>query len=177
MLRQILLVLSSATIASVTPHFAAVANPRPTVFCSIHAEAILGDACVDSQGNVPDNADIRSVIVGNCRLGSQVVAANARGTVRVSFDRKWAEYQFCSQEPTSNNHSIYYFRINYDNSVVYRYSTQDESWGRLDIFSYSVQSGELNGRMTVLLQKVSEVKASFPISPELRSNSEDLIDE
>ena len=168
MFGRVLIALGSATIASVIVHSAAVA--QSSVFCSGDAAALLGDVCVDSQGKMPDNADIRSIIVGSCQLNSpEVVSANAAGTVRASFNAMWGEYRFCSRASTSNNQSIYYLRSDFDNSIVYRYSTQDESWGRLNIFSYSVQTGELNGRMTTFTRNGRELSA--PESAEVNTSS------
>ena len=168
MFGRVLIALGSAAIASVIVHSAAVA--QSSVFCSDDAAALLGDVCVDSQGRMPDNADIRSIIVGSCQLNSpSVVGANATGTVRASINMMWGEYRFCSRESTSNNQSIYYLRSDFDNSIVYRYSTKDESWGRLDIFSYSVQTGELNGRMTTFTRNGRELSA--PESAEVNTSS------
>lgn len=159
--------LCSATLSSAIVHSAAAA--QPSIFCSGDAAALLGDVCVDSQGKMPDNADIRSIIVGSCQLSdSRVVSANATGTVRASFNAIWGEYRFCSRESVSNNQSVYYLRSDFDNSIVYRYSTQDESWGRLNIFSYSVQTGELNGRMTTFTRNGRELSA--PESIEVKTS-------
>jgi hypothetical protein len=168
MFGQVLIALGSATIASVLVHSAAVA--QSSVFCSDDAAALLGDVCVDSQGRMPDNADIRSIIVGSCQLdSSRLVSANATGTVRASLNMMWGEYRFCSRELTSNNQSIYYLRSDFDNSIVYQYSTQDESWGRLNIFSYSVQTGELNGRLTTFTRNGREL--SEPESAEVNTSN------
>lgn len=168
MIRRVLTVLSSAAIASIIVCSATAA--RSSVFCSDDAAALLGDVCVDSQGNMPDNADIRSAFTGSCQLSSPgVVAASTTGTVRVSLNWMWGEYRFCSRASTSNNQSIYYLRSDFDNSIVYRYSTQDESWGRLNIFSYSVQTGELNGRMTTFTRNGRELSA--PESAEVNTSS------
>ena len=168
MFGRVLIGLGSATITAVIVQSAAAA--QPSAFCSDDAAALLGDVCVDSQGRMPDNADIRSIIVGSCQLdGPRVVSANATATVRASFNAMWGEYRFCSREATSNNQSIYYLRSDFDNSIVYRYSTQDESWGRLNIFSYSVQTGELNGRMTTFTRNGRELSA--PESAEVNTSS------
>ncbi len=168
MFGQVLIALGSATIASVVVHSAAVA--QSSVFCSDDAAALLGDVCVDSQGRMPDNADIRSIIVGSCQLdSSRIVSANATGTVRASLNMMWGEYRFCSRELTSNNQSIYYLRSDFDNSIVYQYSTQDESWGRLNILSYSVQTGELNGRLTTFTRNGREL--SEPESAEVNTSN------
>ena len=167
MFKQALMALCSATLSSAIVHSAAAA--QPSIFCSGDAAALLGDVCVDSQGKMPDNADIRSIIVGSCQLSdSRVVSANATGTVRASFNAIWGEYRFCSRESVSNNQSVYYLRSDFDNSIVYRYSTQDESWGRLNIFSYSVQTGELNGRMTTFTRNGRELSA--PESIEVKTS-------
>lgn len=158
MLRRVLIALGSAAIASVIGHSAAVA--QSSIFCSDDAAALLGDVCVDSQGKMPDNSDIRSIIVWSCQPNSSgVVGANETGTVRASLNPMWGEYRFCSREFISNNQSVYYLRSDFDNSIVYRYSTQDESWGRLDIFSYSVQTGELNGKMTTFTRNGRELSS------------------
>lgn len=168
MFKQALMALGSAALASAIAHSAAAA--QPSVFCSGDAAALLGDVCVDSQGKMPDNADIRSIIVGSCQLSDpRVVSANATGTVRASFNAMWGEYRFCSRESVSNNQSVYYLRSDFDNSIVYRYSTQDESWGRLNIFSYSVQTGELNGKMTTFTRNGQELAA--PESTEVKTSS------
>lgn len=134
------------------------AKAQSSVFCSDDAAALLGDVCVDSQGRVPDNADIRSVIIGNCQSSNRgVVNANATGTVQASFHAMWDEYRFCSRESLSNGHSVYYLRADFDNSTIYQYSTQDESWGRLDVFSYSAQTGELNGRLNTFTRNGREL--------------------
>ena len=168
MFGRVLIGLGSATIAAIIVQSAAAA--QSSVFCSGDAAALLGDVCVDSQGRMPDNADIRSIIVGSCQLDSpRVVSANEKGTVRASFNAMWGEYRFCSRESTSSNQSVYYLRSDFDNSIVYRYSTQDESWGRLDIFSYSVQTGELNGKMTTFTRNGREL--SVPESAEVNTGS------
>ena len=168
MFGRVLIALGSATIASVIVHSAAAA--QSSVFCSGDAAALLGDVCVDSQGRMPDNADIRSIIVGSCQLNSpRVVGANATGTVRASFNAMWGEYRFCSRESISNDQSVYYLRSDFDNSIVYRYSTQDESWGRLNIFSYSVQTGELNGKMITFTRNGRALSA--PESAEVNTSS------
>lgn len=147
MFRRVLIALGLAATASVAVSLGA--NAQPSVFCSGDAAALLGDVCVDSQGKMPDNADIRSMIIRNCQPSNQgVVNVDSTGAVQASFNAMWDEYHFCSRNSLPNGQSVYYLRLNFDNSVVYRYSTQDESWGRLNIFSYSVQTGELNGRLT-----------------------------
>ena len=156
MFRRIAIALCLATVASVVGESNAVA--QSSVFCSNDAAALLGDVCVDSQGRMPDNADIRSIIIRNCQPSNQgVVNANTTGTVQASFNAMWDEYRFCSREAMPTGQSVYYLRLNFDNSVVYRYSTQDESWGRLDVYSYSVQTGELNGRMTTFTRNGREL--------------------
>lgn len=168
MFGRVLIALGSAAIASVIVHSAALA--QSSVFCSDDAAALLGDVCVDSQGNMPDNADIRSIMVRSCQLSSPgFVSANATETVRASLNLMWGEYRFCSRESLSNNQSVYYLRSDFDNSIVYRYSTQDESWGRLNIFSYSVQTGELNAKLTTFTRNGREL--SVPESAEVNISS------
>jgi hypothetical protein len=152
------IIVTVFTIALSSIGLSAIANPKPSVFCSSDAETLLGDVCVDSQGRVPDNADIRSVFLASCTPGRQgVVSANDNGTVQGRFNAFWDEYWFCSRHILSNGHSIYYMRINFENNIIYRYSTQNESWGRLEIFSYSVQSGVLNGRLITLTENGREL--------------------
>ncbi len=158
MFKRVVIALGLATVALVVGESSAVA--QSSVFCSDDAAALLGDVCVDSQGNMPDNADIRSIIIRSCQSSNQgVVDANTTGTVKASFNGMWDEYHFCSRESMPNGQSVYYLRLNFDNSLVYRYSTQDESWGRLNVYSYSVQTGELNGQMTVFTRNGRELSA------------------
>jgi hypothetical protein len=152
------IIVTVSTIALSSIGLSAIANSKPSVFCSGDAETLLGDVCVDSQGKIPDNADIRSVFLSRCTPGGQgVVSANNNGTVQASFNAFWGEYWFCSRHILANGHSIYYVRINFENNIIYRYSTQSESWGRLEIFSYSVHSGVLNGRLITLTENGREL--------------------
>lgn len=151
-------VIVAFTIIFSSLELSAIANPRPSIFCSYDAEILLGDICVDAQGRVPDNADIRSAFLSRCTPGSQgVVSANSSGTVQGSFNAFWDEYWFCSRQTLANGHSIYYMRINFENNIIYRYSTQNESWGKLEIFSYSVQTGALNGRFRTFTENGREL--------------------
>lgn len=155
------IIATSSAIALSFIGVSAIANPKPSVFCSSDAETLLGDVCVDSQGQVPDNADIRSIFLASCTPGRRgVVSANDSGTVQGSFNAFWDEYWFCSRHILANGHSIYYMRINFENNIIYRYSTQNESWGRLEIFSYSVQSGVLNGRLVTFTENGRELSES-----------------
>jgi hypothetical protein len=136
----------------------ASANPKPSVFCTSDAATLLGDVCVDAQGRIPDNSDIRAIFLTRCTPGNQgVVSANDSGTVQGSFNAFWDEYWFCSRHVLANGHSIYYLRINFENNIIYRYSTQNESWGRLEVFSYSVRSGVLNGRLITFTENGREL--------------------
>lgn len=60
-----LFILAAAIVLPVI-ELPAIANPKPSVFCSGDAAALLGDVCVDGQGRIPDNADIRSVFLYRC---------------------------------------------------------------------------------------------------------------
>ncbi len=151
-------VIATAVIVLSSIGASAIASPKTSVFCSSDAETLLGDVCVDAQGRVPDNADIRSVFLSRCTPGNQgVVSANSSGTVQGSFNAFWDEYWFCSRQTLANGHSIYYMRINFENNIIYRYSTQNESWGKLEIFSYSVQTGALNGRFRTFTENGREL--------------------
>lgn len=168
MLRKVLIALGLA--ATTSMGIIGGATAQSSVFCSDDAAALLGDVCVDSQGNVPDNADIRSVITQSCQPDNQgVVNANAAETVQASFNAMWDEYHFCSRQSLSNGQSVYYLRMNFDNSVIYRYSTQDESWGRLNVFSYSAQTGQLNGQLITLTRNGRELPTSESVKVNISS--------
>lgn len=126
------------------------AQANESIFCSDDAAILLGDVCVDSQGRIPDNADIRGAIVSACQNAPRFV--NSNRTVVGFFDAFWGEYNFCTRQIAADGNEVYYLKINFDNSRIYRYNTSTESWGSLDVWEYSTQTGYLRGRLTTFTE-------------------------
>jgi hypothetical protein len=135
----------------VTGTFIGFANADENVFCGDDAATLLGDVCVDSQGRIPDNADIRGAIVDRCNSASHFV--NAERSVVGFYNAFYDEYGFCTRLVADDGNVIYYLKFGYDNSRLYRYNITTESWGRLNVWEYSTQNRYLRGRLVTFTER------------------------
>lgn len=167
-----ILVGSFITSMIFTGTFSEPAKADENVFCNGDAEMLLGDVCVDSQGRIPDNADIRGAIVDRCNSASHFV--NVDRSVVGFYDAFYGEYGFCTRLVADDGNVIYYLKFGYDNSRLYRYNTTTESWGRLNVWEYSIQTRYLRGRLVTFTERGRALSASREQDIETRSMYQNL---
>jgi hypothetical protein len=148
------------------------ARADENIFCGNDAATLLGDVCVDSQGRVPDNADIREAIVDRCDGASDFV--NKQRSVVGFFNAFYGEYGFCTRSVTDNGNRIYYLKFGYENNIVHWYNTTTESWGRLNIWKYSTQTRYLLGRLVTFTKHGRSLPTPSIKNIEMRDMSQNL---
>jgi hypothetical protein len=148
------------------------ARADENIFCGGDASTLLGDVCVDSQGRIPDNADIRGAIVDRCDGASNFV--NKEHSVVGFFNAFYGEYGFCTKLVADDGNVIYYLKFGYKNSEIHWYNAKTESWGRLNVWKYSTQTRYLLGRQVTFTKRGRSLPTPSFKSIEMRNMSQNL---
>jgi hypothetical protein len=161
-----------ATFLVLPGNYIELARADENVFCNGEASELLGDVCVDSQGKIPDNSDIRRAIVDRCDDAS--IFVNKERSVVGFFNAFYGEYGFCTKLVTNDNNLIYYLKFGYKNSGIHWYNTTTESWGLLNVWKYSTQTRYLMGRQFTFTKRGRSLPTPSVKSIEMRNMSQKL---